>query len=207
VERDEGRFRVQRHVLASPPPTFGISETPVPTRRDSLRHIRFKVSKSWLAGAAWTAIVALGGWIATSIPYVWSWEKHQITDSQLGRVLYESSAVKEGTGKPEPPPAFDERLVPADGIYVRLDALKKALEQAQDAGRAQAEEIKALRELLVDEYRWRVRWQAADAERDPRRRKDSADRAEARFKRAVAEGKPVTEAFRYALETNPYDLH
>jgi hypothetical protein len=204
VERDEARYRVQRHVLASPPPLD--LPSPTPARRDSLRHIKIKVSKSWLAGAAWASIVALGGWIATSIPYVWSWEKHQITDGQLGRVLYESDAVKEGTGKPEPPPAFDERLVPANGLYPRLDKLERALEQANDARKAQAEQIAALQALLIDEYRWRVRWQAADDERDPRKRMDSANRAEAKFKRLVASGKSCAEAFRDALSQNPYEL-
>jgi hypothetical protein len=180
---------------SSPPP-------PGPERRDSLRHIKIKVKKSWLAVAAWSVLVTVGGWIATSIPYVWSWEKHQVTDSQLGHVLYD--AIDRDTGKPAPAAIFDEATLPPEGVIKRLLALEEQNRSLSSAVASAKGEVQALRLLIVDQYRWRVRTQAASSEPDARKRKDSADRSEAKFNRAVEAGKPLDEAYRLALERNPY---
>ena len=180
----------------NPPPS------PPPDRRDSLRHIKFKVKKSWLAGAAWSALVAVGGWISTSIPYVWSWERHQVTDVQMGHVLYDS--IDKETGKPAPAAIFDEATLPPEGVIRRLLSLEEQNRSLSTAVVQARAETAALRTLIVDQYRWRVRMQAASSESDPRKRKDSADRAEAKFTRAVEGGKPLDEAYRLALERNPY---
>lgn len=171
-------------------------------RRDSLRHIKIKVKKSWLAGAAWSALVAVAGWITTSIPYVWSWEQHQVTDEQLGHVLYDG--IDRESGKPMPAPRFDEATLPPEGLIRRLLVLEEQNRGLINALAHARDETAALRSLIADQYRWRVRMQAASSEADARKRKDSADRAEAKFNRAVEAGKPLDEAYRLALERNPY---
>lgn len=171
-------------------------------RRDSLRHIKIRVKKSWVAAAAWTGLVTVGGWIASSIPYVWSWEKHQVTDTQLGHVLYD--AIDKDTGKPAPAATFDEATLPPEGVIRRLLALEEQTHSLSAALASSKAENAMLRALIVDQYRWRVRTQAASSEPDARRRMDSANRAEAKFNRAVEAGKPLDEAYRLALERNPY---
>lgn len=184
---------------------LSVPATPSPgpqERRDSLRHIKIKVKKSWLAVAAWSVLVTVGGWIATSIPYVWSWEQHQVTDVQLGHVLYDT--IDHDTGKPAPAAIFDEPTLPPEGVIKRLLALEEQNRTLATALAAAKGEVQALRALIVDQYRWRVRTQAASSEPDARKRKDSADRSEAKFNRAVEAGKPLDEAYRLALERNPY---
>jgi hypothetical protein len=189
---------VGRDFLSLPAPP---SPGPQNERRDSLRHIKIKVKKSWLAGAAWSALIAVGGWITTSLPYVWSWEKHQITDEQLGHVLYDKL---DDDSKPAPAPKFDEATLPPQGVVTRLLSLEeqnRVLSTSLVSARA---ETAALRLLIVDQYRWRVRTQAASSEPDARKRMDSANRSEAKFNRLVDAGKPLDEAYRSALERNPY---
>jgi hypothetical protein len=175
--------------------------TPTPDRRDSLRHFKIKVRKSWLAAAAWTALVTFAGWLVTSVPYVWSWERHQVTDEQLGHVLYDKL---DESSKPAPAPRFDEATLPPQGVVTRLLSLEEQNRKLSSSLAAANAESKQLRELIVDQYRWRVRIQAATSEPDPRKRKDSADRSEAKFVRAAESGKPLDEAYRLALERNPY---
>lgn len=171
-------------------------------RRDSLRHIKIRVKKSWVAAAAWSALVAVGGWITTSIPYVYGWEKHQVTDTQLGHVLYDT--IDRDTGKPAPAATFDENTLPPEGVIKRLLALEDQNRVTNAALAASRAEVATLRALIVDQYRWRVRTQAASSEADPRKRMDSANRAEAKFMHAVDAGKPLDEAYRASLERNPY---
>lgn len=170
--------------------------------RHSLRHVRIKVKKSWLTAAAWTAIVTVSGWVTTSVPYVWSWEKHQVTDSQLGHVLYDT--IDRDTGKPAPAAIFDEATLPPEGVVKRLLVLEERTTQLTAALAASKAETATLRALIIDQYRWRVRTQAATSEPDARKRMDAANRAEAKFLHAVDAGKPLDEAYRLALERNPY---
>jgi hypothetical protein len=182
-------------------PTASGSSSP-PERRDSLRHIKIKVKKSWVVVAAWSVLVTVGGWVASSIPYVWSWEQHQVTDVQLGHALYDS--IDRDTGKPAPAPIFDVATLPPEGVVKRLLALEEQTRTLSAQLATANAEARALRALIVDQYRWRVRTQAASSEPDARKRKDSADRSEAKFMHAVEAGKPLDEAYRLALERNPY---
>ena len=173
-----------------------------PPRRDSIHHFKIKVKKSWLAGAAWSAIIAVGGWIATSVPYVWSWEQRQITDEQLGHVLYDKLDAE--SGKPALTPRFDAATLPPQGVVTRLLSLEEQNRTLAASLAGARAETAALRLLIVDQYRWRVRTQAAASEPDARKRMDSANRSEAKFNRHVEAGKPLDEAYRLALERNPY---
>lgn len=175
-----------------------------PERRDSLRHFKINLSvrKAWAIPAALSALGSTILYLVGSIPYVWSWEKHQVTDEQLGHVLYDSVDPK--TREPNIAPKFDEARLPPDGVVTRIMVLEDSNQELKDSLAAAKRETAALRQLIVDQYRWRVRMQAASSEPDARKRKDSSDRSEAKFMHAVESGKPLDEAYRLALERNPY---
>lgn len=151
-------------------------------------HVGIKVPRSLLWSAATGGIAGLFTLIASIYPYVHSWEMHQITDVQESRVLYGSKMAP-----------FDERTLPAIGMYERFDGQDTALKQLN-------EKLDELKAELIDQYRWQVRYQAADAERDSRKRKASSDSAEAKYWNALASHHSPQESLRIALEQNPYAL-
>lgn len=170
--------------------------------RPSLRHVKLRVKKSWLAAAAWTVIVSGGGWLISMFPLMYSWEQGQVTREQLGRVLYDT--LDPDTRQPMPTRLFDERSLPSEGVMMRLNRNEGELAKLRQSYEEQLRVNAELRGLVVDQYRFRVRWAAADAEHDARKKKDRADRAEAKFDHALSSGADVDEAFRRALEQNPY---
>lgn len=167
---------------APPPPAYPQH------RMDSLHSVGIKVPKSFIWSAVTGGVAGLCTLVASVYPYVHSWEMHQITDVQESRVLYGSKMAP-----------FDERTLPEIGMFDRFESHDSELKRLR-------EQMNEIQTELVDQYKWQVRYQAADAERDSRKRKASADAAESKYWNAIATHHTPQESLRIALEPNPYAL-
>jgi hypothetical protein len=116
-----------------------------------------------------------------------------------------TAAVNEhdhGNPKPLPTPAYP----PPRGIVAELEEHDGEIAKLRAEVAAARMDTGTLRQFVVDQYRWRVRWQAAEYETDRRKRKMAADHAEDRFDRLLAGGADPDEALRRVLETDPRSL-
>jgi hypothetical protein len=105
-----------------------------------------------------------------------------------------------GTVKPLPNPL----LPPQQGYAAELRRQQATIESLAQKVESAETAAKTLRAFIVDQYRWRVRWQASDAEPDWRKRAHAGQVAEDRFDDYLSKGYEPDAAARRVLETNPY---
>lgn len=158
-----------------------------------------KLEKSWLAKVVWALSLSLGGLIVSGGGWYWSWERSQVTNSDLEERL---NRYDHGTEEPleEKTPAFP------DGLRKTLKSVQSDVMVTQTDMKTMHTDCKEQQRLTIYQYEWLVRMTAASSEPVAARRAETGRRAVLKFRQARAEGSSPDEAARMALEVNPYGL-